>query len=65
MIEINEAFASMAVYCRDTLGLDWRKMNLRGGAIALEHPFRCTGVRQVVTGLSELRRRKERVLLTT
>ena len=34
VIEINEAFASMAVYCRDNLGLDWAKMNPRGGAIA-------------------------------
>ena len=33
VIEINEAFASMAVYCRDHLKLDWTKMNPRGGAI--------------------------------
>lgn len=30
VIEINEAFASMAVYCRDKLDLDWSKMNPRG-----------------------------------
>lgn len=65
VIELNEAFASMAVYCRDTLKLDWSKMNPRGGAIALGHPFGCTGVRQIVTGLSECRRRKVKVLLTT
>ena len=65
VIEINEAFASMAVYCRDHLGLDWSKMNPRGGAIALGHPFGCTGVRQVVTGLSECRRQNRRVLLTS
>lgn len=64
-MEINEAFASMAVYCRDTLHLDWEKMNPRGGAIALGHPFGMTGVRQIVTGLSEARQRKKRVLLTS
>ncbi|KAF4595090.1 sulfate transporter [Ophiocordyceps camponoti-floridani] len=52
VIEINEAFASMAVYCRDRLGLDWKKMNPRGGAIALGHPLGTTGVRLIVTGLS-------------
>ena len=36
-----------------------------GGAIALGHPFGCTGVRQIVTGLSECRRRKARILLTS
>lgn len=65
VVEINEAFASMAVYCRDTLELDWSKMNPRGGAIALGHPFGCTGIRQIVTGLSECRRRKKQILLTS
>lgn len=65
VVEINEAFASMAVYCRDKLNLDWNKMNPRGGAIALGHPFGCTGVRQVVTGLSECRRQKKRLLITS
>lgn len=63
VVEINEAFASMAVYCRDKLGLDWAKMNPRGGAIALGHPLGATGARQVVTGLSELRRTKKKMLL--
>lgn len=65
LIELNEAFASMACYCRDTLKLDWSKMNVRGGAIALGHPLGCTGARQIVTGLSECRRQKKKVLLTT
>ena len=65
IIELNEAFASMAVYCRDTLKIDWEKMNVRGGAIALGHPLGATGARQIVTGLSECRRRKAKVLLTT
>jgi acetyl-CoA acetyltransferase len=63
VVEVNEAFASMAVYCRDKLGLDWSKMNPRGGAIALGHPLGATGARQVVTGLSELRRTKKKMLL--
>ena len=65
VIELNEAFASMAVYCRDTLKIDWEKMNTRGGAIALGHPLGATGARQIVTGLSECRRRKAKVLLTS
>lgn len=65
VIELNEAFASMAVYCRDTLKLDWSKMNVRGGAIALGHPLGATGARQIVTGLSECRRQKKKILLTS
>ncbi len=65
VVEINEAFASMAVYCRDTLKLDWAKMNPKGGAIALGHPLGTTGARQIVTGLSECRRTKKKILLTS
>ncbi|MCJ1360917.1 hypothetical protein MMC16_000012 [Acarospora aff. strigata] len=65
IFEINEAFASMAVYCLDVLGLDHAKMNPRGGAIALGHPLGATGTRQICTGLSEARRTKKRVLLTS
>ncbi|EPE05202.1 3-ketoacyl- thiolase [Ophiostoma piceae UAMH 11346] len=65
VVEVNEAFASMAVYCRDKLSLDWTKMNPRGGAIALGHPLGATGARQIVTGLSELRRTKKKILLTS
>lgn len=65
VIEVNEAFASMAVYCKDTLNLPHEKMNPRGGAIALGHPLGCTGARQIVTGLSECRRQKKKILLTS
>lgn len=65
IIEINEAFASMAVYCLQVLGIDHRKMNVRGGAIALGHPLGATGARQIVTGLSECRRQKKKILLTS
>lgn len=65
VVELNEAFGTMAVYCRDKLGLDWAKMNPRGGAIALGHPLGATGTRQIVTGLSECRRTKKKILLTS
>lgn len=65
VIEINEAFASMAVYCKNKLQVPWEKMNPRGGAIALGHPLGATGARQIVTGLSECRRQKKKVLLTS
>ena len=42
--EINEAFASQAVYCVEKLGIDMRKVNPKGGAIALGHPLGCTGM---------------------
>ena len=47
VVELNEAFASMAVYCRDNLKLDWAKMNPKGGAIALGHPLGMSGARLV------------------
>ncbi|KIW08707.1 hypothetical protein, variant [Verruconis gallopava] len=65
VIELNEAFASMAVYCLNKLNIDHTKMNIRGGAIALGHPLGATGARQIVTGLSECRRQKKKILLTS
>jgi acetyl-CoA acyltransferase 1 len=65
VVELNEAFASMAVYCKDTLKIPHEKMNIRGGAIALGHPLGATGARQIVTGLSECRRQKKKILLTS
>ncbi|XP_072315910.1 3-ketoacyl-CoA thiolase A, peroxisomal-like isoform X1 [Eucyclogobius newberryi] len=60
VFEINEAFASQAVCCLEELGLPQYKVNPNGGAIALGHPLGCTGARQVVTLLHELRRRNKR-----
>lgn len=54
--EINEAFASQALYCVRRLGLDEAKVNPKGGAIALGHPLGMTGVRQLATLLPELKR---------
>ncbi|KAA8570797.1 hypothetical protein MFRU_011g01470 [Monilinia fructicola] len=65
VIELNEAFASMAVYCKDALKIPHEKLNIRGGAIALGHPLGATGTRQIVTGLSECRRQKKKILLTS
>ncbi|OBT81455.1 hypothetical protein VE02_09928 [Pseudogymnoascus sp. 03VT05] len=65
VFEINEAFASMGVYCVEKLALDKAKVNPRGGAIALGHPLGCTGARQVVTALSELRRQDKRIAVTS
>ncbi|MEO5323577.1 acetyl-CoA C-acyltransferase [Mesorhizobium sp. CC13] len=55
--ELNEAFASQAVYCRDTLGIDPDKVNVNGGAIAVGHPFGMTGARTTGHVLIEGRRR--------
>lgn len=60
VFEINEAFASQAVYCVEKLGIPLEKVNPNGGAIALGHPLGCTGARQVVTLLNELKRRGKR-----
>jgi len=56
IFELNEAFASQAVYCVKKLGLSMDKVNPNGGAIALGHPLGCTGARQVATLLAELHR---------
>ena len=55
--EINEAFASQCLYCRDTLGIDPAKLNVNGGAIALGHPFGMTGSRMTGHALIEGRKR--------
>eukprot|EP01100_Stratorugosa_tubuloviscum_P003865 TRINITY_DN193_c0_g5_i2.p1 TRINITY_DN193_c0_g5~~TRINITY_DN193_c0_g5_i2.p1 ORF type:complete len:423 (-),score=271.18 TRINITY_DN193_c0_g5_i2:61-1329(-) len=60
IFEINEAFASQAMYCIETLGIPLSKVNPKGGAIALGHPLGCTGARQIATLLHELRRTKQR-----
>ena len=54
--EINEAFASQALYCMRKLGIDEEKVNLKGGAIALGHPLGATGARQLATLLPEMDR---------
>ena len=56
LFEINEAFASQCTYCIDYLKLDYKKVNPKGGAIAIGHPLGCTGARMFGTLLTELKR---------
>jgi len=60
VIELNEAFASQAVYVMRHLGLDPDKTNVNGGAIALGHPMGCTGAKLTATLAQELIRRQAR-----
>ena len=45
--ELNEAFASQVLYCRDRIGIAPEKLNVNGGAIAIGHPFGMSGARMV------------------
>lgn len=55
--ELNEAFASQCLYCRDTLGIDPEKYNVNGGSIAIGHPYGMTGARLTGHILQEGKRR--------
>lgn len=57
LFEINEAFASQAVYCQRELNIDPDKLNVNGGAIAIGHPFGMTGSRLVGHALLEGKKR--------
>ncbi len=57
LIELNEAFASQALYCIRKLGIDMDRVNVNGGAIALGHPLGCTGAKLTATLLHEMCRR--------
>ena len=65
LFELNEAFASQALYCVRELGLDPERCNVNGGAIALGHPLGATGARLTATLLYELRRRGGRYGVVT
>jgi acetyl-CoA C-acetyltransferase len=58
LIEINEAFAAQTVADGKALGVDWTRVNVNGGAIALGHPIGCSGARVLVTLIHALRDRK-------
>ena len=61
LVELNEAFASQCVYCRDALGIDNEIYNVNGGSIAIGHPFGMTGSRLTGVVIRELRRRKKKL----
>lgn len=54
--ELNEAFASQVVYCRDRLGIPDERLNVHGGSISIGHPFGMTGSRMVGTLATALAR---------
>lgn len=63
--ELNEAFASQALYCRDELGIDPERFNVDGGGISVGHPYGMTGARCVGHALIEGRRRGVRYCVVT
>ena len=56
--ELNEAFASQALYCADRVGIDPAKLNVNGGSISIGHPFGMTGARLTGHIMLEAQRRK-------
>mgnify|MGYP000267597499 CR=1 FL=1 len=65
LVEINEAFASVALAWAKDLGADLSKVNVNGGAIALGHPLGATGMKLMCTLLNELERTNKRYGLQT
>jgi acetyl-CoA acyltransferase len=63
--ELNEAFASQCLYCRDALGIDNEIYNVNGGSISIGHPFGMTGSRMTGLILRELKRRNQRYGVVT
>lgn len=63
--ELNEAFASQALYSRDRLGIDDEKCNVNGGSIAIGHPFGMTGARMTGHILREGKRRGAKLGVVT
>ncbi len=63
--ELNEAFASQVLYCRDRLGIPNDKLNVNGGSIAIGHPYGMTGARLVGHALIEGKRRNAKHVVVT
>jgi acetyl-CoA C-acetyltransferase len=61
--ELNEAFASQALYCRDELNIDPERFNVNGGGISVGHPYGMTGARLVGHALIEGKRRGVRYVV--
>ena len=65
MIELNEAFASQAIGCMRELGLETDRPNELGSGISIGHPIGCTGARQMVTIMHQMKRRDYQTGLIT
>jgi 3-oxoadipyl-CoA thiolase len=65
LVELNEAFASQVLACARELGIDLKKLNVNGGAIALGHPLGCSGARIMTTLIHEMKKRGSRYGLAT
>ena len=63
--ELNEAFASQVIYCRDRLGIPNEILNVNGGGISIGHPFGMTGARLVGHALIEGKRRNAKFIVCT
>ncbi|QEE62281.1 acetyl-CoA C-acyltransferase [Salinibacterium sp. dk2585] len=63
--ELNEAFASQTLYCRDKLGIDPDKFNVNGGAISIGHPYGMSGARMTGHALLEGKRRGAKYVVVT
>ena len=65
LVELNEAFASQCVYCRDALEIDNDIYNVNGGSIAIGHPFVMTGTRMTGVVIRVLKRRNKKLGLVS
>lgn len=57
LIELNEAFAAQAIGCMKELNLDVEKPNELGSGVSIGHPIGCTGARQMVTAINQMKRK--------